>query len=268
VCTIINHFVTRFAHCPYSPRNGKDISMFDFVHALIAGYHLSTFFAWFLTIGGFLLLQQFGRISLGDLARHNRIEHDASLAHKNTELEAEYAPCEVDDSLLESLCSDARPSAEGGARMNAEDIARARIRRENESPALDAVHAEIARGEMAIVLGVFGGKNGSNDGVPVEWLREWIKDERLPQGWKYTHTQGIFESIRASGDIRNAMKRLAEVEDPAEDVVGNALSDSSSSGEDSSFVSGSGEAHESTPPTSDSEDGISAENKPDDTEKY
>jgi hypothetical protein len=240
--------------------------MFDFVHALTAGYHLSTLFAWFLTIGGFFLLQQFGRISLGDLARHNHIEHDASLAHQNTEFEGEYAPCDVDDSLLEALCSDARPSAEGGIRLNAEGIARARVRRENESPALDAVHAEIARGEMAIVLGVFGGKNGSSDGVPVEWLREWFKDERLPQGWKYTHTQGFFESIRASADIRNAMKRLAEEDDSAKDVVGNALSDSSSSGEDSFFVSG--DAHESTPPTSDSEDGIPVEKKPDDKERY
>jgi len=46
------------------------------------------------------------------------------------------------------------------SRNDAEDVARARIRRENESPVLDILHAEIARGEMAIALGV--------------WWKEWF----------------------------------------------------------------------------------------------
>ena len=96
-------------------------------------------------------------------------------------------------------------------RLSAVDTARARVRRERESPRkLSAVQAEVARGEMAIALGVFGGKNGSKDGIPVEWLKEWIRDERLPQGWKYTHTQGMCQSVRASTDIRNAMKAITE----------------------------------------------------------
>ena len=36
---------------------------------------------------------------------------------------------------------------------------------------LDPVHAEIARGEMTITLGIFGGKNGSKDGVRTGWLK-------------------------------------------------------------------------------------------------
>ena len=205
-CDRSRQFINRL----YRPRNGKDITIFGLVHALINGYNLSAFLAWFITIGGFLLLRQCGRISLADLARHNYIEHDASLAHKNIQFGAKYAPCEVDDIFLEALCSDAKTSGEGGLRMNAQDVARARIRREHESPVLDPVHTEIARGEMAITLGVFGGKNGSNDGVPIGWLKEWIKDERLPQGWKSTHKQGFFETIKTSADIRNAMKQLRQ----------------------------------------------------------
>lgn len=227
--------------------------MFDIAYALKAGYHLSTFLAWFLTLGGFLLLQQFGHISLGDLARHNHIEHDASLAHQNADFEAEYAPCEVDDTLLEALCSDAKTISEDGPRMNARDVARARVRRESESGPLDPVHAEIARGEMAIALGVFGGKNGSKDGIPIRWLREWIKYERLPQGWKHTHTLGFFATVKMSTDIRNAMKQLSEGEDDTKDFGGRSLSDSVSSSEDSLFVSR--ESQETTPPTSDEEDG-------------
>jgi hypothetical protein len=182
--------------------------MTDFAHALQEGYHLSAFLAWFLAIGSFLLLRQFGRISLGDLARHNYVEHDASLAHKDAEFQAEYAPCAVDNTLLVALLADAKTLGEGTFRMNAYDVARARVRRERESPVLDPVHAEIARGEMAIALGIFGGKNGSKDGVPIGWLKEWFGYERLPQGWKYTHKQGILKTIMASRDIRNAMKQL------------------------------------------------------------
>lgn len=226
------------------------------MHALTAGYHLSTFFAWFLTIGTYILLLQFGRISLNDLARHNHIEHDASLAHQNSEYEAEYAPCEVDDSLLAALCEDAKTPGRVSARLNSEDIARARVRRERESP-LDGVHAEVARGEMAIALGVFGGTNGSKEGIPVKWLKEWIKDERLPQGWNYTHTQGFFETIKTSGDIRSAMKRLVEKqESSAIETVAKTVSDndspSASSSQGSLFVAS--ETQDTTPQTSDSEE--------------
>jgi hypothetical protein len=236
--------------------------MSDVAHALQAGYHLSTFFAWFLSVVGFMvLLQQFGRICLGDLARHNHIEHNASLVHKDAEFEAVYAPCDVDDNLLEAFCSDVKELGTKEARMNAEGVARARIRRENESAEpLDGLHAELARGEMAIALGVFGGRNGARDGVLMKWLKEWFKHERLPRGWKPTHTQGIFLSIKMSMDIRNAMNRLAAEEDVADDEMGMALSDSASSSGDSLFISG--EVSETTPPTSDSEDGTPVKKKP------
>jgi len=241
----------------YLPRNGKDIGMRDMVHALKAGYHLSTFFAWFLTFVGYMVLQQFGRISLGDLARHNHIEHDASLVHRDAELEAVYAPCEVDDSLLEAFCSDAWTSGIGGAQMSAKDVGRARVRRENETPVpLNGVRGEIARGEMAIALGVFGGEHGC---VPIKWFREWFKYERLPRGWKPTHTQGFRLTFKMSWAIRSAMKKINEEEDEEDDEV--ALSESISSSEDSFFTSGA--AEETTPPTSDGEDRVSLKEKPD-----
>ena len=63
------------------------------------------------------------------------------------------------------------------------------MQREKVSPPLDPMHAEIAHGEMTITLGLFGGLNGTQDGIPVEWLREWIRDERIPCGWKSTHSR-------------------------------------------------------------------------------
>jgi len=144
--------------------------------------------------------------------------------------------------------------------MNAKDVARARVRRENEcSEPLDGLHAEIARGEMAIVLGVFGGKHGSQDGVPIRWLKEWLKYERMPRGWKPFYSQGFFQSVKTSGDIRSAMRKLADDEDAFEDEVAQALSDSASSSGDSLLVPG--EVENTTPPTSDSEDGKLVEKK-------
>jgi len=90
--------------------------------------------------------------------------------------------------------------------MDAADVARPRIRREKDSPPLDPVHAEIARGEMAIILGVMETKGEEKVGVPVEWMREWISRERLPTDWKPTHAQGLLDTVKRSKAIRTAME--------------------------------------------------------------
>lgn len=253
-CTSRSIFIVTYSII--RPRNGKNIGAFDIVHALVKGYNLSYFFAAFLSFGGFFLIKQWGKISLTDLARHNRIEHDASLVHHDAEYEAEYAPCDVDDNLVDALISEARTPREGGSSLSAEDLARVRVRRERASPTLDAVHAEIARGEMAIAFGVFGGLNGAVDGIPARWLREWIQHERIPSDWKPTHTQGMQQTVKASGLIRNAMKRLnsqdVDIKEESDFVTGGTISDASSSNGDSLF--NHGDAQESTPGTSDAGD--------------
>lgn len=90
--------------------------------------------------------------------------------------------------------------------MDAADVARSRIRREKDSPPLDPVHAEIARGEMGIILGVLETKGEEKVGIPVEWMREWIGEERLPSGWKPTHVQGLLDTMKRSKAIRAAME--------------------------------------------------------------
>lgn len=209
--------------------------MSDIANALIAGYNLTWLFAWFLTIGGLILIRQWGRLCLSDLARHNCVEHDASLVHHNAADEAEYAPCHIDDTLVHALCSHAKTPRNGGYALNAEDLARIRVHREKISPPLDPMHAEIARGEMAIALGLFGGLNGAQDGIPVEWLREWFRDERIPRGWKSTHSQGFLATIKASGVIREAMKKFVQEEgdelekEIAQELIIDTASDISSS---------------------------------------
>lgn len=206
----------------YIARDGKNLSIMDLTLGLMAGYNLSFPLAIFLSVGGFILLKRIRRISLFELGKHDAVEHNASLVHKDTPPHEKYAPIEIQEGLVQQLIADAKTGNEEGegpeagdrrTLMDASDVARARVRREKSSPPLDAVHAEIARGEMAIILGVWETKAGNNVGVPVEWMREWIGRERLPKGWKATHVQGLFDVIKRSKDIRSSMVQLKQSQD-------------------------------------------------------
>jgi hypothetical protein len=68
------------------------------------------------------------------------VEHNASLAHGDAIEDKEYAPTLVDESCLRLLLADSKD----GVGLTAEDIAKARVRRESAySQPLDALHAEI-----------------------------------------------------------------------------------------------------------------------------
>ena len=64
-------------------------------------------------------------------------------------------------------------------------MARARIRREAERKPIDKLHVRfrIAEGEMATVLGIWEVKAKDKVGIPVDFLKQWIGEERLPYGW-------------------------------------------------------------------------------------
>ncbi|ETW83610.1 hypothetical protein HETIRDRAFT_449299 [Heterobasidion irregulare TC 32-1] len=144
------------------PRDGRNIHASQLISALREGLHLSLPLSLFLTFGSYLLLGQFRHLSLADLARHGAIEHDVSLAHTDAHASAEYAPCRIDKKALAALLRD---SADGRV-LTARDVAHARVRRESRLRVpLDHVHAEIARGEMALVLGVFGQRAGAGGGA-------------------------------------------------------------------------------------------------------
>jgi len=154
------------------------------------------------------------------------IEHDASLVHANTPPGEAIAPVEVQKYLVELLLNDAYTepggvewdlNAAGGSQprpalITTAAVARARIRREKDSKPLDNIHAEIARGEMAIILGVMEKREGNDVGVPVEWMRQLFGQERMPIGWQPTHTQGLLDTIKRSRALRAAMEELRKAE--------------------------------------------------------
>ena len=189
----------------------------DLVRGLKACYGLSTFFAMLLSFGGYLSLRKFRRINLDEFGKHNVVEHNASLVHDDTPEGQTYAPIEIDHSLVDALVSDVKPSsAEIGTSsdptakflMNYEDAARARIRREAECKPIDSLHAKIAAGEIATVLGIWEVKTKDKVGIPVDYLKRWIEEERLPDGWKPDHTQGLLDIINRISQISGVMEQM------------------------------------------------------------
>ncbi|KAH9483276.1 Putative sterigmatocystin biosynthesis peroxidase stcC [Psilocybe cubensis] len=203
----------------YISRDGKNIGPQDLVRGLKACYGLSNPLAYLLAYVGFaIIFRKFGRISLFELGRHGRIEHDASLVHHDTPAGLEYAPIEVDQGLVNALVADVRPGAkEVEARgeeflMGVEDVARARVRREAECRPIGSVSAEIARGEMALVLGIWEKSTGIKTGVPVEYIRRWISEERLPEGWKPDHVQTLLGVVKLARSLKAATDKLRKEE--------------------------------------------------------
>ncbi|KAL4075428.1 Chloroperoxidase [Scleroderma citrinum] len=186
----------------YLPRDGKSISVFDLIRGLRQGYSLSIPLAFLLSFSAVLILGQFRSISLADLARHNLIEHDASLFHRDAKKGEEYAPRCPDNSLLKQIILQGGHYKHGFITLA--DVANIRVKREIVKP-LDGMHAEIARGEMAIAIGVLGGRNSATEGLDLEVLRHWAKYERFPDNWKPDHVQGLYKSYKMTKVIRDRM---------------------------------------------------------------
>ncbi|KAI0763240.1 hypothetical protein BC629DRAFT_1543642 [Irpex lacteus] len=223
----------------YLPRDGKEINADIIVKALMKCFRLSKPLAWFLTHGALTLLNQgSGNFQLSDLARHNHIEHNASLYHPDAAEREEYAPIHGDPELLKLVFED----SEDGVIMTPEDIAKVRVRRElTSNPPLDFIHAELARGEIAIVLNMFNNPDPELhktknvpflrrttlgkiwkvlsrkkddpattplDGAPIERMRYWFEHERLPEGWTPYHTTTLTQTVITVSRIRDRMHLL------------------------------------------------------------
>ncbi|KAH0830121.1 Chloroperoxidase [Lanmaoa asiatica] len=193
----------------FLPRDGKNIGPFAVFRALTEGYHLSTFLAFFLAFGGWFILGQLRKMSLWDLSRHNCIEHDASLFHLDAHNEDEYAPTAVSNSLMKTALHQGGRYVPG--RMTLEDVANIRVKREKTvSKPLRWWQAEIARGEMAVAIGVLGGMAAAKNGLDLQVLRLWVTQERLPDDWKPDHTQGLRKTASMTKVIRDRMDAMKQ----------------------------------------------------------
>lgn len=162
------------------------------------------------------MLRKFRRIDLYEIGKHGVVEHDASLVHHDTPKGQEYAPIEIDPALVEELDKDAQTTVEvevDGVKqtqrlLSTADVGRARVRREKLSPRLDKTHAEIARGEMAIILAVWEKKVGDKAGAPIEWMKRWLSKEQLPDGWKPERPIGLSDTRQRAKEIQKVSAEI------------------------------------------------------------
>ncbi|KAF7288991.1 HEME-HALOPEROXIDASE domain-containing protein [Mycena indigotica] len=251
VCPAIN----AMANHGYIPHDGKGVTPWMIFRGLRACYGLSIPLALTLTGGGwFFNKRYFGQaITLVELGLHNGVEHDASVVHGdtpvpppvvghdgkvtvNTARKGLLAPVAIIPALVEEFISSIVKRAsleasttefvtpttlpESAVLITGHDIVQTRLRREAQSPPLDPFHAELARGEMSIILGVWetqkplsplpSGSPIPAPGIPLPWMRHWLAEERLPDGWKPTHVQGLRDVIRRSTAMRKEMKAIRE----------------------------------------------------------
>jgi len=137
------------------------------------------------------------------------IEHDASLVHSDTPDGEEFAPITIEQNLVDEFMNDVREDSDGTeSLMDFNDVARARVRREKACRPIDEFHQEIARGEMAIILGVWETTSKNKVGVPTKWIRRWIGHEMLPDNWRPTHKQGLWDTIQRAKAIRIAAAEM------------------------------------------------------------
>lgn len=160
-------------------------------------YNFSAPLALLLAVGGVVTCGNCWKIDLHDLARHNRIEHDASLAHGDAPPGCPYAPTTADGARTQELLDITSASY-----LTFEDFAHARAVRDRQCiKSLDWLHTKIAYGEAVLTLKVFGQDNHSAEDsdapktesprnsdsaqfrVPKPWLSQWFGEDRLPEGW-------------------------------------------------------------------------------------
>jgi hypothetical protein len=191
---------------PFRPHNGKNIGFMQFVTALRQVYRLSIPFAVALASGAvFVSLRSRGSfyVNLDDLATHNLIEHDASLAHADAAPGQRKAPVDVDLDLLRSLISKAAPHHG----LTLANFAQARVQREATlKKPLDSMHLRIARGESGLAWLVL--KGDASGEVNVERLRKWMGEERLDLDWwlrEGRKTVGLLQAMRLGTEVARLM---------------------------------------------------------------
>ncbi|KAF8885635.1 Chloroperoxidase [Infundibulicybe gibba] len=163
----------------YINRTGHDISIWELFRALRDVFNLSFPLAILLSLGALFVCRNGLRVDLQSLAEHNAIEHNYSLVHRDASPGSHDAPIAPSKAMLSKLIKYARP----GHGLSLGDFARARYEREHPphskaAAVLDSLHSHIATGESALTWGIMRDSNGE---VPINRMREFYGDERIPE---------------------------------------------------------------------------------------
>ena len=218
-----------------SPRNGRHIHFTELVSVIRKKYSLSYLLSIVLTFGGFITsgckpkftLKTLGftnpipmewTIDLGDLAKHNGIEHDGSLAHPDTPSWCDYAGVAPDWPLLKRLIwgtskepgnndDPNNPTSIPDGTITIHNLTLARARRDTEiSIPLSRIHTEITHGEVVFINHALANKAGD---IPIRSLYQFMIEERFPDGWTGPlRSIGLFKAAKESGKVEKEVETL------------------------------------------------------------
>ena len=169
-------------------------------------YSLSLPFAAFLSFIGMMtcghgLFRM--KLNLDDLAAHNKIEHDASLSRADAAPGQLMAPIPIDQKRFQTFLGFAAFSKG----LFIEDFVQARVFIEKQSKPLDNIHAQVAQGEVAAAWFVMRDEEGK---IPLDRLKQWWGEERLPDGWKKPKTIGLIETRTKANEVASIMKKMKQ----------------------------------------------------------
>ncbi len=141
------------------------------------------------------------KIDLQDLARHNVLEHNASLTRADAMPGGRYAPVAIDKNLLQHLL-DVSPDSDV---LTFDDLVTARANRDATlRKPFNRVHALISRGAVALTVQTLGDEEGN---IPKQCIREWFGEERLPHRWARPMTAiGLWSTYRISNWVGQLVK--------------------------------------------------------------
>jgi len=189
----------------YIERSGKNISFFELVNALGQVYGLSRGFAMLLVSGAMIgcgrLSFSGAKLDLSSLLNPG-IAHAAALVHDDPDATGHVVD-KPDPRLLNQLLVLSKDKTG----ITLREFARARLEREAvlRQP-LPWFPSHIAAGETALLLDIFGGKDQE---VPVELLKQFLGEERLPDGWTQSSRQGFSKTMKAIGVVKKEMEVVA-----------------------------------------------------------
>ena len=143
------------------------------------------------------------------------------MGHADAAPGAEYAPSVPDKARIANMLAAGSARTAAGAKgpidaLSILDFARVRysLNLALRKP-LDAIHAEIARGEVALTLLVMGSRGERNEAhdepvVPKDRIRQWFLEERLPSGWETPHEHvTLFKTMETGRRVKADVARLA-----------------------------------------------------------
>ena len=140
-------------------------------------------------------------LQLDQLAQHGIVEHDVSLSRRDIAQGDNTTP-------QPDLIADILSASSDGKVITVSDFAKLRqkryARQKEDNPKLEFGSKQLlpASAEIALLLKVFG----KGDVVPVEYMKAWFQDQRLPidEGWKRRRwwTVGVAEVFALAGKIK------------------------------------------------------------------